>query len=74
MNQTVKKEYWDDTFQFDITIHGYDADILVLNGKEIPKDSDLMDYKDDLLAILHLDPSAYRISSIDLQPVEGESE
>lgn len=74
VNQTVKKEYWDDTFQFDITIHGYDADILVLNGKEIPKDSDLMDYKDDLLAILHLDPSAYRISSIDLQPVEGESD
>ena len=74
INQTTTKEYWDDTFQFDIAIHGYDADVLVLNGKEIPKDSNLMDYKDDLLAILHLDPSAYRINSIDLQPVEGNSD
>lgn len=74
LDQKVTKEYWDDSFQFEITITGYDADILVLNGKEIPSDSDLMDYRDDLLAILHLDPNSYRIDKIDLQPVEGNSD
>lgn len=74
LSQKTVKEYWDNTFQFEITITGYDADILVLNNKEIPKDADLMNYTDDLLAIINLDPAAYKIEKIDLQPIEGNSD
>lgn len=73
-NQKTVREYWDDSFQFEITINGYDADVLILNGKEIGKDEDLMNYTDDLLAILNLDPSAYKINLIDLQPVSNNTD
>lgn len=63
-NQEVMGEYWEDNFTFPVTITGYDADILLLNGKEIPKDADLTDYSEDFLEYLKLDSQAYEISSI----------
>ena len=57
-------EQWKDEFSFPITISGYDADVFVLNGKEIPKTEDLTPYADDFLAYLKLDPESYKVSSI----------
>lgn len=57
-------ERWEDEFSFPITITGYDADVFVLNNREIPKTEDLTLYADDFLAYLKLDPNSYRIDSI----------
>jgi len=62
--ETVRT-YWSEDFVFPITITGYDADVFLLNGQEIPKDADLADYVDDFLKYLKLDPDSYRITSID---------
>lgn len=66
VKEQVVAEHWSEDFEFPITISGYDADVFVLNGKEVPKDADLMDYADDFLEILHLDPESYKITSITL--------
>lgn len=63
-NEKVTKEYWVDTFEFPVTITGYDADVFELNGKEIPKDADLTNYASDFLEYLKLDPNSYKISKI----------
>lgn len=65
VKEQVVAERWSEDFTFPITISGYDADVFVLNGKEVPKDANLMDYADDFLEILHLDPESYRISAIE---------
>lgn len=57
-------ERWEDQFSFPITITGYDADVFVLNGKEIPKTEDLTPYASDFLEYLKLDPESYKIDSI----------
>lgn len=64
-NEKVVAERWSEDFKFPITISNYDADMFILNNKEIPKDADLIDYADDFLEFLRLDPGAYRISSIE---------
>ena len=63
-NTEILSERWEDQFSFPITITGYDADVFVLNGKEIPKTEDLTPYADDFLAYLKLDPEFYQIDSI----------
>lgn len=63
--EQVISEQWSENFEFPITISNYDADLFILNGKEVPKDAALIDYAADFLESLHLDPEAYRISSID---------
>lgn len=64
-DKTVIREYWRDDFVFPITITGYDADVFILNGIEIPRDSDLTAYADAFLRYLKLDGDSYRVSSID---------
>lgn len=68
-DKTVIKEYWRDDFVFPITITGYDADVFMLNGVEVPREADLTAYADIFLQYLKLDEDAYRVSSIDW---EGE--
>lgn len=63
-NTEILSERWEDQFSFPITITGYDADVFVLNGKEIPKTEDLTPYADDFLAYLKLDPEFYQIDNI----------
>lgn len=58
------KWHWVD-FEFPITISNYDAEVLDLNGTEIPSDAPLIDYADQFLAMLGLDPDYYRINAID---------
>lgn len=64
-NKTVFREYWKEDFVFPITINGYDADVFVLKGVEIPKEADLTVYADTFLQYLKLDSNSYRISQID---------
>lgn len=64
-DKTVIREYWRNDFVFPITITGYDADVFVLNGIEIPKDADLTAYADVFLQYLKLDSDSYRVFSID---------
>ncbi len=63
-NTEILNERWEDQFSFPITITGYDADVFVLNGKEIPKTEDLTPYADDFLAYLKLDPEFYQVDNI----------
>lgn len=63
--KTVIREYWRDDFEFPVTITGYDADVFILNGVEIPKEADLTDYSDSFLRYLKLDRNAYRVSKIE---------
>lgn len=71
-DKTVIREYWKDDFVFPITINGYDADVFVLNGVEIPKEADLTAYADTFLQYLMLDRNSYRVSQInwDGEPYE----
>ena len=62
--QEITKEYWEENFTFPVTVTGYDADLFVLNGKQIPKDADLAGYGEDFLEYLKLDGDAYEINSI----------
>ena len=62
---TVEKEGWDSSFEFPIKITDYDADIFMLNGHEIHKGDDLMDYADAFLEYLGLTKEFYRITSIE---------
>lgn len=63
-SQEVTNEYWDDNFQFDITVSGYNAETYTLGSKEIPATDDLNDYTDDFLSILALPSDHYKIDSI----------
>lgn len=65
VREQLVAERWSEDFTFPIVIDNYNADILVLNGKEMPKDAELIDYADDFLEMLRLDPEAYRVSSIE---------
>lgn len=58
------KWHWID-FEFPITIQDYDAEVLDLNGTEIPSDAPLIDYADEFLDMLGLDSEYYRINSIE---------
>ena len=58
------KWHWVD-FAFPITISDYDAEVLDLNGTEIPSDAPLIDYADEFLDMLGLDPDYYKITSIE---------
>lgn len=73
-DKTVIREYWRDDFVFTITITGYDADVFVLNGIEIPRDTDLTAYADVFLRYLKLDGESYRVSNIvwDGEPYEKD--
>lgn len=62
--QQITGEYWEDNFTFPVTVTGYDAELFVLNGKQIPKDADLADYGEDFLEYLKLDRNAYEITSV----------
>lgn len=66
-NKDTLKSYWSNDFRFPITITGYEADTLLLGNSEIPKNAQLIDYANDFLEYLKLDPEAYKISSIDWQ-------
>lgn len=61
----VTNTYWDDNFQFDITISGYNANTYMLGEMEIPASADLLSYKDQFIKILALNPEKYEITSID---------
>ena len=63
-DQKVTSTVWKDNFNFVITVTDYDADSYDLNGKEVPKDANLLDYKDDLLEYLKLDPDSYTVENI----------
>ncbi len=67
--------YWM-PFEFPITISGYGADVLDLNGTEVPADANLADYSDDFLDLLGLSQKYYRIDSInwDGEPYERSGE
>lgn len=64
-DKTVIREYWRDDFVFPITITGYDAEVFILNGVEIPKEADLTAYADTFLQYLKLDGNSYRVSQIE---------
>ena len=72
--RSVNKEYWDDSFQFDITISGYNADTYMLGEKEIAADADLMDYTSDFIKLLALNPEKYEIESIEWNGEQYEEE
>lgn len=63
--KSVNKEYWDDSFQFDITVSGYNAETYMLGEKEIPADVDLLEYRADFIKILALNPEKYEIEKIE---------
>lgn len=66
VKEEVINEYWDDDFEFPITVSGYgDANVYLLNGKQIPSDANLIDYKNDFLKMLGLSSKAYKIATID---------
>ena len=65
VKEEVLKEYWDNDFEFPITVSGYgDANVFNLNGIEIPADTELIKYKDEFLKMLDLSTKAYEIESI----------
>ena len=65
VKEEVLKEYWDNDFEFPITVSGYgDANVFNLNGIEIPADAKLIKYKDEFLKMLDLSTKAYEIESI----------
>lgn len=63
-DQTEGAWYWE-PFEFPISIAGYGADVLDLNGTEVPRDEPLINYADKFLEMLSLSPDYYRIDSID---------
>ena len=67
--------YWM-PFEFPITISGYGAESLDLNGKEIRADEPLANHADELLDMLGLDGEYYRVDSIDWdgEPYERNGE
>lgn len=56
--------YWAG-FEFPITISGYDADILDLNGTEIRADEPLINYAEEFLDMLGLNQEYYEIDMIE---------
>ncbi len=56
--------YWT-PFEFPITISGYGADVLDLNGMEIPANAQLIDYSGEFLDMLGLSQEYYQILSIE---------
>jgi len=67
--------YWT-SFEFPITISGYGAEILDLNGTEIPADARLADYSGEFLDMLGLSREYYRIDEVewDGEPYEQGGE
>lgn len=61
----VTNTYWDDNFQFNITVSGYNADSYMLGETEIPASANLIDYKDKFISVLALNPEKYEITSIE---------
>lgn len=74
-DQSESSWYWM-PFEFPITISGYGADVLDLNGTEIPADAQLADYSSEFLKMLGLNQEYYRIDSIvwDKEPYEQNGE
>lgn len=72
-DKTESEWYWTQ-FQFPITVSGYDADVLDLNGLEIKPDEPLINYKTEFLDMLGLDQERYTIESIewDGEPYEDD--
>ena len=66
IREQVISEDWVDDFAFTITIENCDAEILELDGIEIPNGDDLNNYKSEFLNYLKLDPDSYRIDNIAL--------
>lgn len=64
-SKEVTNTYWDNNFQFDITVSGYNAESYVLGNIEIPASADLIDYKDDFINVLALNSEKYEITSIE---------
>ena len=65
IDYTIQKDNWDSSFEFPIKITNYDADSFLLNGIEIEKGEDLIDYADEFLEYLNLPKEYYRIDSIE---------
>lgn len=63
-DKTESEWYWTE-FHFPITISGYDADVLDLNGLEIRSDEPLINYKAEFLDMLGLDQELYTIDTIE---------
>ena len=63
-------------FEFPISISGYGADVLDLNGTEVPSGAPLIDYADEFLNLLGLSKDYYRIDAIewDGEPYEQNGE
>ena len=74
-DQSESAWYWT-SFEFPITISGYGADVLDLNGIEIPGDAQLADYSNEFLDMLGLSRDYYRIDSVDWdgEPYEQDGE
>lgn len=64
-SKEATEAYWDDSFQFDITVSGYNAESYMLGDIEIPASAQLLDYKDKFIDILALSPEKYEINSIE---------
>lgn len=63
-DQSESGWYWTG-FEFPITISGYDADILDLNGTEIKANEPLINYADEFLDMLGLNQEYYEIDMIE---------
>ncbi|MDO4809296.1 MAG: SpaA isopeptide-forming pilin-related protein [Eubacteriales bacterium] len=57
--------YWDNGFSFPIHVEHVDADTFLLGDKEVPGEAPLLNYAEDLLEMLGLDPDHYRITAIE---------
>lgn len=64
-SQEIVNTYWDNNFRFDITVSGYNAENYMLGNTEIPASANLIDYKDNFITVLALNPEKYEITSID---------
>lgn len=64
------QEIWVDTFEFPISISGYDADYFMLGNTMVSKSDDLVAYKDSFLSYLGLSNTKYKITSIEWNGLE----
>ena len=60
-----KDTAWKDDFSFSVTVFGYDADMLYLGDHEIPANTDLAEYGEQLLESLDLPIEYYMVESVE---------